>query len=417
MTIIEFFDKESHIDNIVSTLLCKPEKVIFIGDGARRMNRCIEKYKSVAESRGLDVTFETKNVNRNSLMSIVGAIEDVIDENEDCIIDLSGGEDLFLVAVGIVYGEDADRIKLHRFNFSNGSMTDCDSDGILCASEPMEMTVEEAVTINGGRIVFDDEKSNGTEDWDFTEDFIDDVYVMWSICRKNPSRWNAMITTLDRYLALRPESEAECLSVYVNIEEATITLRDKGEKFVVFNDIFKKLSSLNVISNFRYDDTSFSFDFKNRQVMKCLTKAGQVLELLIAIMAVESDTDDGTPFYNDVMTGVSIDWDGEIHPDFEPDIENEIDVILMKGMIPVFISCKNGAITIDELYKLSVVAERFGGKYVRKVLVATELEKMGIKETYIKARADAMGIRILDRVDEMEEETLAKEIKKLWCAN
>ena len=89
----------------------------------------------------------------------------------------------------------------------------------------------------------------------------------------------------------------------------------------------------------------------------------------------------------------------------------------MKGMIPVFISCKNGAITIDELYKLSVVAERFGGKYVRKVLVATELEKMGIKETYIKARADAMGIRILDRVDEMEEETLAKEIKKLWCAN
>ena len=134
MTVIEFFDKDSAIENIVSTLLCKPEKVVFIGNGSKKMRRSIEKYKELALARGVAVEFEIKSVQTNNLMAVVGAIEDVINENPDCVIDLSGGEDLCLVAVGIVYGENADSIRLHRFNISDNRMTDCDSDGELYAS-------------------------------------------------------------------------------------------------------------------------------------------------------------------------------------------------------------------------------------------------------------------------------------------
>ena len=36
MTIVEFFDKTA-IENIAGTLLCKPEKVIFVGDKRKQM--------------------------------------------------------------------------------------------------------------------------------------------------------------------------------------------------------------------------------------------------------------------------------------------------------------------------------------------------------------------------------------------
>ena len=94
----------------------------------------------------------------------------------------------------------------------------------------------------------------------------------------------------------------------------------------------------------------------------------------VFLAALEAQENDGTKTYNDVMNGVYIDWDGDISTDQNGyDTENEIDVIMMHGMVPVFVSCKNGYVDKDELYKLNAVATRFGGKYAKKVLVATSL--------------------------------------------
>lgn len=404
MTVIEFFDKDSAIENIVSTLLCKPEKVIFIGSNSKKMRKSIEKYKTVAKGRGLEVEFEVKTAERNNLMSIVGTIEEIISENPDCVIDLSGGDDLCLVAVGIVYGENADTLKLHRFSISDNKMIDCDSDGALCASAPMMISVCENISVYGGRVVYTDEKSGGTYDWDFSDEFIDDVYVMWSVCKQNPSRWNSHIKILDKLCC--DSALTDELSFSADLKK----FADEKE----FYEMLKKLNSSGVINNFRTVDSQIGFRFKNEQVKKCLTKSGQILELIIAVAALEAEDENGEPVYNDVATGVYIDWDGELQPEHKADVENEMDVILMKGMVPVFISCKNGMISVDELYKLSVVAERFGGRFVRKVLVATELEKLGSKEGYIRARAESMGIRIIDDADSISGEALRKKIKKLW---
>ena len=65
----------------------------------------------------------------------------------------------------------------------------------------------------------------------------------------------------------------------------------------------------------------------------------------------------------------------------------------LKGLIPIFISCKSGKMTekntLHALYELDTVANRFGGKYAKKVLVAPQ----GIVDVY-KMRALAMGIEI-----------------------
>ena len=122
---------------------------------------------------------------------------------------------------------------------------------------------------------------------------------------------------------------------------------------------------------------------------------------------------DGAPLYHDIRVGVVIDWDGDEEGDAIRTV-NEIDVMAMKGAIPVFISCKNGDFDMEELYKLSTVADRFGGKLVKKVLVSTELDKLGGKADYLRARMEDMKIRRLENIDELSMAELDRQLKSLW---
>ena len=91
--------------------------------------------------------------------------------------------------------------------------------------------------------------------------------------------------------------------------------------------------------------------------------------------------DDDERVYNDALSGVWLDWDGIPQTSFVPDVYNEVDVLLMHGATPVFISCKSGMMEVDELYKLFTVASRFGDKYARMALVTTSLSELGDKAT------------------------------------
>lgn len=403
MTIIEFFDRDSAIENIAGSLLYFPERIVFIGSNSKRMKRSVEDYKAVLDGRGISVDFSFRTVSRNNLAAITEAIENVINENGECGIDLSGGDELYLVAVGMLLEKYKNNVRIHRLNISNNSMNDCDSEGKVCRSIPVQLSVDENIRVYGGRVIYDNEKPNSTFVWDFSEDFVSDIREMWNICKKDVRAWNAQTNVIAKFC--NDNSDKSELTVSAGIDGAQ-------KKPFVSSEIFKALENSGIINNLRIGE-KLSFEFKNSQIKKCLTKAGQILELIITVTAYESN-DDGGRVYNSVGSGVYIDWDGVVQKNSRIDVENEIDVILMKGVIPVFISCKNGAVDTDELYKLSVVAERFGGKYVRKVLVATQLDDMGYRAEYIRARAKDMDIRLVENVDSMSEKELCDTVAKLW---
>ena len=81
----------------------------------------------------------------------------------------------------------------------------------------------------------------------------------------------------------------------------------------------------------------------------------------------------------------------------------------MRGLIPTFVSCKNGKIGEEELYKLNTVAEKFGGEYAKKMLIATKLERENYvaKMAYMR-RAEDMGIRIVPNAGELTKEEWKK---------
>lgn len=91
-------------------------------------------------------------------------------------------------------------------------------------------------------------------------------------------------------------------------------------------------------------------------------------------------------------------------------------MILMKGLVPIFISCKNGAVGEDELYKLNTVAERFGGIYAKKVLVSTYLGKASQdSREYFEQRAKDMQIQLIENVHKLTDEEFLREIKSKVC--
>lgn len=71
------------------------------------------------------------------------------------------------------------------------------------------------------------------------------------------------------------------------------------------------------------------------------------------------------------------------------DVVNEIDIMSINNNLPTFISCKIGNVDQMALYELETVANRFGGKYAKKVLIVAK----DVAHGHL-LRAEEMGIEV-----------------------
>ena len=112
-----------------------------------------------------------------------------------------------------------------------------------------------------------------------------------------------------------------------------------------------------------------------------------------------------------MKTSVLIDWDGKIEP---MGTVNELDDILVKGITPLFISCKLGIPSLLALIEIDTLTKRFGGSLAKAVLVtATPLRE--IPEATHQRAAD-MGVALLG-AGELPENEFARKLKKLTGGN
>ncbi len=407
MTAIEFFDR-TPVENIISSLTTVPDKIIYIGDG-NTMESAKAVHKAFLENRGLNIALDYRSINRNSVNSIVHALTQIVAQEEQCVFDLTGGDDLVLVAMGIVFERFSHKnIQMQRFNVSMGTVKDCDNDGNVLYNGAPTLSVEELIGLHGGAV-----NHKKTQSWELTEDFVRDVELMWDRCRSDPGLWNSQVAVMKETEAFVQKDGDGTVSFTVDILREH--LRHVGVKYVPVTGLLAYLKEKKLVLDYQNRDQQVTFRYKNEQVKQCLQKEGNLLELKVLVTAQKAKRKDGTPTYSDSMSGVFIDWDGQFHSkrDKEKDTENEIDVILMKGLCPVFISCKNGSVEDDELYKLSSVADRFGGTYVKKVLIATYVGKQADSMEYFRQRAEDMNIELIDGVHKLPPEQFEKTIRNL----
>ncbi len=410
MTTVEFFDR-SPIINIVSCLTTLPEKIIFLGD-TQVMARYDPVYRSFLRKRKLNISLEYRSLPSQSLEDMVSALTQIAEAEAACVFDLTGGKDMALVAMGIVFERFREKnVQLQRFDFQGSQVTDCDGDGKPVYEGSPQLSVEETILLHGGK-VRTEKNGNGTYFWDLTPDFMADVHAIWAICRRDPKGWNSRMNVLSS--ALSRKSDSWDLEVNLSMSKLRARAKQVKENVTDIGHLLHDLYEAGLIREYEERGDSICYRYKNSQVKKCLEKAGTALEMEVLVTAKEL-TKDGKPFYNDALSGVAIDWDGRFHSygSGEKDTENEIDVLLMKGLIPIFISCKNGQVEEVELYKLDTVARRFGGPVAQKALITSRLNMGESSLAHYRQRAQDMGIRLIENACDLEPEAFRQMVKDL----
>ena len=412
MTYIEFYDVVS-VENIATCLSCMPDRVILIGDSNQVSGR-VELYRRLLADRGHpEVEIITKSFPKTNLKLAVEKLTQLVNTYDDCVFDITGGDEVLLLALGMVCAAHPDKhIQVHKCNLRDGKMYDCDGDGETVFRDVPTLTVEENIRIYGGEVVYGAIDSTNTYRWDFSEDFLADIEALWHICCQEDRFWNIKCNIFE---AICKADGTGGLTVTASLQEVDDLL--PHNIYYGFGDrIIPYLLRHGLLTDFRDNDTTVTLTFKNEQVKRCLLIEGQVLELKMYVLAKNLTDADGTPMYNDTLSGVKIDWDGIRHEEESVDVENEIDILLMHGVVPIFVSCKNGIkIEPEELYKLQTVARRFGGPYSKMVLIAPVV---GDNEYTLNLcnRAKEMGIHIIGGVAirQEDDDQLRERLSDLW---
>ena len=410
MTYVEFFSPVVS-ENICTCLARAPERVVLVGDNRKLLKRHADRYRELFAEKGLDIEFEGKSVNKNDMQSVINALSELVETYDDCVFDLTGGEDVYLVAIGIVSERYSARgLQLQRFNIRNGTVMDCDLDGVVLQKLEMpKLTVEENIRFYGGSVIR--EGVAATYDWDLNPEFIADIAVMWEICRADAARWNMVLKLFAQAESMDIE-KADPMAVRASLQAMNQSIYYANGEYLDKSEVISFLLDNGMLTSCSWEDGTLELTFKNHQIKKVLTKAGTLLELVMYFAAMIATDEDGQPVYNDVMTGVGINWDAD--EDGKTVItQNEIDVLMMHGMVPVFVSCKSGMVGMEELFKFATVADRFGGSYAKRVLVAPALAETGNAES-VRARALDMNIQILENTYSLPFMQLKESVSGLW---
>lgn len=434
MTIVELFD-EKPINNIVGTLAVNPDKVVYVGGYSKKHFETkklpvLLKYFNKKGFTHLEV--EYVQVRCDSFKDIVDKFENIYSTNAGCVfhVEVTGGEDLILIGLGVL-SQRHPEIELYQISSklrTIRSFTLSDEDGKKLDIE-CRNSVEENLLLHGASII----SANGNEwlldGYNFDTDFMKDIEIMWNLCclgleggtsPSAPNLWNkvtTMFSALDSENAEREIKNSICIDAKRFREEYLV-----GANGSIFYDYICYFVRKDLI-DCRIEPERVYLDFKNDQVRLCLTKAGLILELKTYLICKKLMDSRG----GDCMTSVTIDWDGDEDlaasikylynvddPDSTIDTTNEIDVIATYGLLPYFISCKNGRFTSEELYKLYSVGEQFGRGYCKKIIVTTNLSHaLGDAKNVILQRAADMGIHIIENVHLKSDDDIAEEMRKV----
>ena len=404
MTLIECFTG-AHIDNIAACLRLEPEKMVMIGNAAE-MEKPVKRYRKLLEKRGLSTRIYDRDVENMDIGQISRVLQEQLEETEDCVIDLTGGDESVIMAVGAVIAglksEMQRRIRVEKFDHTTGQVLDCLHQNRQIAVKPISLTVEELITLHGGVLSCDTDKVSTKDDRGTLED-------LWTVASGDTKTWNKAVAYLREF-----ESRADSLmQVFLPLRQIASGIGDFETKEKIVRELLEKLRGVKVIED-HSTATALEYTYRSGMLRYCLNGPGNVLEVKTFLEGWDV-RENGKSYFSDWQTSVDIDWDGVVHTPGEktPDTRNEIDVILMRGTVPLFISCKNGTVNEDELYKLHTVAERFGGPYAKKMLIVTDLEKKNPEASKALAqRARDMGVLPVMCAAELTAKDWAEKFKE-----
>lgn len=387
MTLISFFD-EDPVDNIGDLVYFQPERCVFVGPDVVMRKRRRRNILNFLKERGMETEVIFRSVKPDSLEEAVELLREMVMDYPDSIFDVTGGTELMIAAAGIITG-NYDIPMYQRKGQTNKVLWQYG-----CEMEPGQgaLSIRESVNLHSAK-VFD---SDIFPRWEITPALGRDVVALWEIAKGNAAQWN---NTCDAFAALSDETVGDDM-----LQIAVVSQSGQQASLQINERILLDLMDGGFILDFDGDWGGMSFRFRDENILRILTKAGNLLELYTCLAA---------DFADDRDVGVPLDWDGIIQPYGVMDTRNELDVMLTVGITPVCISCKNGMCEKEDLYELETIANHFGGRFSKKVLVATYINHNDNSRKSLIQRAKDMGITLIADVDKISLDEFSAQLREV----
>ncbi len=402
-TIIELFDA-CQIENVVAGLRFLPEKIVFVGFDEVMKPRKQNALKKFFEMHNMNVEIEFEKIeDRYKYDTIYNKLLSIVEKNEDCCFDLTGGRELVLTAMGEISA--VKNVPMVQFNVRTGRYIPVKNCENIEVAEKCSITIDESVVLNGGSVVHSDRNDYK---WTFNNELYCAIDILWDICSMDCAKWNFQCDVFEGFEKFG-SFDKNTLTVKASLSH----IKECKKATFVDYDILSRLKKNGYILDYENDGEFITYRYKNSDIHQCLTKAGNILELY-TYKTLQEINGDQPGLYDDIDVGVFVDWDGIEYKrsEHKRETRNEIDVVAIRDLVPIFISCKNGNIDNEALYELYTVADKFGGEYVKKILLTSFVSSDLNKRKYLLKRAEDMGIITIEDVDKMTKIKFKSELIK-----
>ena len=384
--LIELYDHDQ-LNNLVDILAFRPKKVVFIFDKRETRSQDLQAIKLACRKVLPNIRIEAVPITPVSLEEITRTCKQVIHQNPDCYMDVTGGGELN--AIGAYLACRSTFTPIFKVDMINGifiNVYGCKSmeDRFSFPTLSMDVLLLAHGAVHGGH-----GHTQPSDSW------FDPLFRFCQEIFQDISGWKNFCFYLQPGCTAYPASSPLFFSAPAQIPVSNGSYANGDKSF------FHLASQLELISDYQQEKHWISFTFSNSSIRHYLTDYGTCLELYTYISLSRSNA------FHDVQMSVKIDWNGERKIPVE--VTNEIDVTCFYGIHPVFISCKLSEPSSEALQELSIYRSYFGGRHSRCVLVT--LSSLDPDRSYSVWRAKEMGIHLIDG-NSIRRGTLVKDMIK-----
>ncbi len=382
-TLIELYD-DRPLDNVLATEVFAPEETVFICPDSVAQDKALRaSMRDYFRLRHCRTKLSYVPVSLLDAVRVEGKIRQVLETHEDCAIDISGGTDAALFAAGAVSGDTP------VFTYSRGRNTFYEiRNAPFARSLPCNVRLDAraCLMMAGGDLL------QGREDNRQLRGHMRQMERLFEVYGRYRRVWNDQVAFIqkisradDETLSAGGERQVKANNRLVTADEA----------------MFRDLEAQGLIEDLRTGDTDLSFRFPDDLVRFWLRDMGSALELEVYRACVNGGG------FDDCVLSAVVNWRSA--DSAAQAVTNEIDVMCVRGVTPLFISCKTCEIRTEALNELAILRDRFGGKGSHAAIVtsagATRSRRLMLK------RANELGIQVIEWED-IAAGRLAEKLQK-----
>ena len=394
--LIEFYDGKCPYNNNLACRLLKPDKMIMLGsDEELSLKKARDRFRHIKRVFALRTEAEFKICSTYDLAETVGNLQSIIGEygEENCVIDTIGGSETLLLAAGACITEFPG-IRIMGIRNSVPVWIWGGTPGDPIRKKAIGLSVRDVISAAAGEM-----KGRGhISREEIDGPLMDIIPAMFDIYTRHREEWPYFTFYMHKLYDPEYQTGKGGFKGPAEFTLNPLTGNTAKANFGIIRDLYLA----GILSDYSLDAAECMLEFPNPGILPILCDIGSWVELFVYYCMKTSR------LFSDVEIDPIISWDNDLDDD---DTLNEVDVIAVRGVVPVFVSCKAGYVSTAAVNEIMAITNRFGNGRAKAVLVTASDPET---DAYaVKKRAEDNGLLIIDRKD-LTEDKLIKKFRALF---